>query len=40
VAELSDGTASGHVSLDPGLDFGSGGESDVLEHVIKTSCES
>lgn len=40
VAELSDGLASGHVFSDPGLDLGGEFASDVLEHVIKTSCES
>lgn len=40
VAELSGGMASGHVPLDPGLDFGGSFDSHVLDHVIKTSCES
>lgn len=40
VAELSGGMASGHVPLDPGLDMGGSFDSDVLDHVIKTSCES
>lgn len=40
VAELSGGMASGHVPLDPGLDIGGSFDSDVLDHVIKTSCES
>lgn len=37
LAELSDG---GHASYDPGLDMGGSFDSDVLDHVIKTSCES
>jgi hypothetical protein len=40
VAEFSGGSASGHVFSDLGLDLGSEFASDVLEHVIKTSCES
>jgi hypothetical protein len=40
VAELSDAAASGHVFSEPGLDLGGEFASDVLEHVIKTSCES
>jgi hypothetical protein len=40
VAELSDGPASGHVFSGPSLDLGGEFASDVLEHVIKSSCES
>lgn len=40
VAELSDGSVAGHVFSDPGLDPGGEFVSDVLEHVIKASCES
>jgi len=40
VAELAGGPASGQVFSDPGLDLGGDFASDLLEHVIKTSCES
>ena len=40
VAELSDGAVAGHVPFDPGLDLGGSFDSDILDHVIKTSYES